>query len=393
MKSFLFLISAICCSSLFAKPLQMEVSAKSAILMNAETGAILYEKNAHAPAYPASITKVATAHFVLDGKKADITKSVTVSADCIRVKPPKKNWSSLPPYWLEVDGTKMGLVKGEELPIETLLHGMLLISANDAANVLAEAMSGSVSAFVEELNQYLLSIGCLHTHFCNPHGLHHPEHVTTAYDMGIITKHAIRNPKFREIVSKLTYKKPHTNRQPEETFRQFNHLIRPGRFFYPKAIGVKTGYTSQAKNTLVAAAQQDGRTLIAVVLGCEKRNDRYQDVTKLFETAFAEKKVHRTLFANQSSFTHTVDGGTKPLLAILDHEVGIDFFPAEESEPKAQIHWTLPEFPIRQGQTVAELRLQDANGNLLATAPLIAKEDVNASWSWTIKHLWSGLFH
>ena len=393
MKLFLSFIAAILCVSLNAKPLQVDVSAKSAILMNAETGAILYEKNSHAPAYPASITKVATAHYVLDVKKADLAKSVLVSSESLRMKPPKRDWSSLPAHWLEMDGTKMGLMKGEEIPIEALLYGMMLVSANDAANVLAESMSGSIPAFVSELNQYLKSIGCLNTHFCNPHGLHHPEHITTAYDMCLITKNALRNPKFREIVSKLTYNKPHTNKLPEETLRQHNHLLRPGRFFYPKAIGVKTGFTSQAQNTLVAAARHEGRTLIAVVLGCEKRENRYVDVKKLFETAFAERPVHRILFSGQECFTRAIEGGTALLQAVLAHEVAIDYFPAEETEPKAEIHWTLPRLPISKGSQVAQLRLLDANGHLLTEAPLLAKEEVSASWLFIIKDGWHHIFH
>jgi serine-type D-Ala-D-Ala carboxypeptidase (penicillin-binding protein 5/6) len=385
------LIALLLITAIDAKPLQMDVRAKSAILMNAESGAILFEKHSHEHAYPASITKVATALYVLEEKKADPARMLTVSKESIRMKPLKRDWSKLPAYWLESDGTKMGLMKGEEISIDSLLHGLMLISANDAANVLAEAMSGSIDAFVKDLNRYVQSLGCRDTHFCNPHGLHHPEHLTCAFDMALIAKKAMGNSKFREIVSSLSYVKPHTNLQPEEHLRQFNHLLRRGRFHYSKAIGIKTGYTSQAQNTLVAAAELDGRVLIAVLLGCEKREDRYIDAKNLFEAAFQEQKIHRAFTLQNDS--KTVAGAKCPLHAILPKELAIDYFPSEEPDyPHIDTAWSIPPLPIAKGATVGEARIVDRQGHLLGSSPLLAKEEVDASFFFILKDRISRFF-
>jgi serine-type D-Ala-D-Ala carboxypeptidase (penicillin-binding protein 5/6) len=389
---FLF-ISCFIFSSLYAKPLPVDVHAKSAIVMNLDSGMILYEKNAHTPAFPASITKIATALYVLEAKHPDLSTIVTVGAESIKFKSSKKDSSQMPPYWLEVDGTKIGLLRGEEISIEALLHALLLVSANDAANVLAETMSGTIPVFVSELNQYLLSIGCQNTHFTNPHGLHQLEHTTTAYDMCLIARKAMGNAKFREIVSSLDYLKPPTNKHPEEHLRQFNHMLRPGRFFYSKAIGIKTGFTSHAQNTLAAAARQDGRTLIAVLLGCEKREDRYEDAKALFETAFAEQKIHRSFFSGNEIFSQPIEGAGSSLQAALAHELAIDFYPAEEPENiQARICWKIPSLPIRKGTQVAEMRLIDAKGNLIQSAPLLAKEEVKGTFFFTLKDWCRRLF-
>lgn len=376
-----------------ARHLQVDVNAKSAILMNGETGAVLFEKNPHAPRYPASITKIATALYAMDVKHVDLFQMVKVSAECIRMKSARSDRQGVPPYWLEPGGTRLGLLKGEEISIESLLHALMLQSANDAANVIAEAASGSVSSFVSGLNGYLKSIGCVDTHFCNPHGLHHPEHRTSAYDMCLIAKKAMRVPKFREIVAKSSYTKPPTNIHSEEQLMQFNHLLRQGRYFYPKAIGIKTGYTSQAQNNLVAAAEDEGRILIAVIMGCEKREDRYIDARNLFEAAFRESKVHQTFFKTDASYSHTVNGAASQLKAALEHELTVDYYPAEEPDhPKAEIVWMIPALPIRAGEKVGELRLTDAQGRFLNAAALLAKEEVKGSWTFMIKDRWNRFF-
>lgn len=386
MKRFLFFF-VFCLSALYAKPLQIDVHAKSAILINMDTGAVLFEKNANLPSFPASITKIATALYVLDVKHPNLSEIATVSADSVRVFSKKEKFSA--PYWLEFNGTKMGLAKGEEVSIESLLYGMMLVSGNDAANVLAETLGGSIPGFISEMNQYLASIGCLNTYFVNPHGLHQPEHMTTAYDMGVIARKAMSNAKFREIVSTLDYLKPATNKHPEEHIKQYNHLQRPGRYFYPKAIGIKTGsYASYAKKTLVAAAKQDERALIAVLLGCETEGDRYQDAISLFETAFAEQKVRRLIFSGNESYNRSVEGAKSVLQAGLTKEIAIEYYPAEEPvNLKAQICWKIPALPIRKGDAVAQMQLVDGKGNIISSAPLIAKEEVKSSFFYTLKKI------
>lgn len=380
MRKFLFLL--ICGVSVWGKQLELDVHARSAILMNADTGAILYEKHAHTPLFPASITKIATALFVLDHKQPSLDQMVTVSGEALRLKPAQKG-KEVAPHWLDVDGTTMGLFKGEMISFESLLHGLMLISGNDAANVLAETVAGSVPDFVSQLNLYMKGLGCLNTQFRNPHGLHHPEHYTTAYDICLITRRALQVPKFREIVSKVSYSKPKTNKQAAAELRQTNPLIKSGRFHYSKAIGVKTGYTSHAQHTLVAAAEHNGRTLIAVVLGCKQKEDRCADVVQLFETAFAEEKKQQRLLGPESLFTQRVEGASTHLEASLNQELGISFYPAEEPAYRAFVHWELPTLPIQKGQKVGRIEILDHEGNLLTQGDLLSQVNVKATfWFW-----------
>ncbi len=390
MRLWVFLCFAL---SLSAKSLDVEVNARSAILMNAETGAILYEKHAHIPLSPASITKIATALYVLE-KGEDLNRAATVSADCLKGKPIKDR-DLFPPHWLESDGTMMGIKRGEVLTLDTLLHGLMLVSGNDAANVIAELVGGTVPAFVTQLNEFLQSIGCQNTQFSNPHGLTHPQHYSTAYDMALITKRALRIPKFRQVVSTLSYTKPKTNKQPAAELKLTNPLLKPNsRYYYPKAIGVKTGHTSEAQDTLVAAAEHEGRTLIAVILGSpNKTGARYEDAKRLFEMAFAEKRAKRALIGTDYVLTKAMTGSKTPLQATLSKPLSIEYYPAEEPQCKAALHWCVDSLPIRKGDKVGEVYIQDERDQLLQKGDLIATEDVKGTLLFNLKQKLIKLFN
>lgn len=375
--------------SLHAKQLEIEVSAPSAILMNGRTGAILFEKEAFLPTFPASTTKVATALYVL-AHECDLTRNVRVSAEALQMKSPKVK--NPPAFWLEFDGTKMGVKKGEICSLEALLHGLMMVSGNDAANVLAEAMSDSVPCFVEELNRYLRSIGCLSTHFCNPHGLHHKDHQTTAYDLARITQKALEFETFRSIVSKISWNSPQTNKQAAVELKQFNKLLKPGPFFYSKAIGVKTGYTSQAQYALVAAAEDDERYLIAVLLGCKQSDYRYVDAKALFEAAFREQKSSYVFLEKEASYERVIEGAKSVLCAGLEEGLELSYFPSEAPEIKAFLHWDCLSLPIDKGEKVGEIRLVDALGQLWKSAPLVAQKDVQPTFLFRLKNYWGQLF-
>ncbi len=377
------------CSCLCAEPLDVEVKSASVALMNAATGALLYEKKAHEPSFPASTTKIATALFIISEKQPAWDKKLTVSSDSLRQR---KEILGSPPHWWDSDGTRLGLKIGELLSVEGLLHGLLLVSGNDAANVLAEGLSGSTPVFVEEMNAYLQRIGCKETHFVNPHGCHHPDHQTTAYDLCLMTKEALLQPKFREIVETLSYTKPKTNKQGAVEIKQANRLLQPGAFYYPKAIGVKTGWHSFSRNCLVAAAQHQGRVLIAALLGSENRTNRYTDAIRLFEAAFAEQPQTRRLFGQEHLFTREIFQAKTPLFAGLKEDLSISFFPAEEPLCRAFVAWSPPALPIVKGQVVGEVRVVDERGQVIAHEGLIAKEDVKGTFSFRVQKLWQRLF-
>lgn len=369
--------------------LEVSVRAPCVLLMNADTGAVLFERDAHIPAHPASTTKIATALYTLD-RDLDLDRAVTVSRESMRSRSSKGEIFS----WLhEPDGTMMGLKVGEVITIDTLLHGLILVSGNDAANVLAENLGGSIPLFMEGLNQYLMNIGCKNTQFRNPHGLTDLEHFSTAYDLALITQKALKIPKFRELISTLSYIKPANNKQAAVEIKLTNPLLRPqSRYYYPKAIGVKTGYTSAAKQTLVAAAEHEGRRLIGVLLGCETREERFEDAKKLFEAAFNEVKMSRRLVGSEHVFKTEVIGAKKALRSALTAPLVISFFPSEEPECKAILYWTFTQLPIRKGQKVGEVHILDSKGQCLTKGDLVALEDLKTNFIFFLKDNISKIF-
>lgn len=385
---FCFCLSFFAC---FGKQLDVEVSATSAVLINSDTGVVLYEKHAHVPAYPASTTKIATTLYILE-QEIDLDKTVIVSRESLRPRPPK-DWDILPPYWLDSDGVMMGLKAGEALTVDTLLHGLILASANDAANALADDIGGSVPQFMDMMNEYLRELGCKNTQFSNPHGLTHPDHWTTAYDLALMMKRALEIPKFREMCATLTFKRPKTNKQPEGEIEMTNPLVRPkSRYYYPKAIGGKTGYTEAAQYTYVAAAECEGRTLIAALLGCKDRRVRYIDAKKLFDAAFSEKKAKRRLIGPETVFKKEVDGVKLPVKASLVRPLIIEYFPSEEPKCKAALHWDIDQLPIRKGQKIGEVHILAENGRFISKGDLMSREDVKGTILFTLKKKLLGLF-
>jgi D-alanyl-D-alanine carboxypeptidase (penicillin-binding protein 5/6) len=373
---------------LYSEPLNVKVNAEAAILMNADTGKILYEKNAHELHYPASITKVATAAYALKKKGNELNAKVVAEQESIAsitAEAKKRANYSLPSYWVEQGSSHIGIKKGEELTFRDLLYGMLVPSGNDAANCIAQYTSGSIPAFMTELNIYLKDIGCKNTTFYNPHGLHHPNHQTTAYDMAIIAREALKNPTFREVVATVRYTRPKTNKQESTTLVQTNRMIRSGRYFYPKAIGVKTGQTAAAMNTFVSAAKDNDRTLIAVLLKTKERNDVFLDSAKLFEAAFNQPKVQRTVLrAGPQKYELALKGAASPVKTYLKEDVTVEYYPAEEPKLKCLLYWdTNLTAPIAKDQQVGHLKLMAENDYVLKTIPLYSPTEVKITWaSW-----------
>jgi len=372
--------------------LKVDLTAKAAILINADTGAVLYEKNAHAPAFPGSTTKVATALYVLEEKNLDFNRMVSVSAEAVRRNQGKRT-EETPAYWLDIDDSLMGIVRGEIASIESLMHGMLLVSGNDAANVIAETVSGSVPKFMGELNDYLQRLGLTKTYFTNPHGYPHHRHMSTPYDMAQMTRRAFQLPQFREIVRKPTYLRPKTNKRAAGEMRQSNLLVVPtSKHYYPKAIGGKTGHHSKAGWCLTSLAEHEGRTLIAVVFGCPKNADRFMDSRKLFEAAFAEKQLRRVVVSRTQDFTKPVEGAKKPLKALLSKDLSLTYYPSEEPKVKTYIYWNPPKFPIQKGDKVGEVRAVDSQGSVLAQEDLKASEAISPTFFFALKEKWNQFF-
>ena len=248
------------------------------LMIEKETGDILYERNGYEKMYPASTTKILSAILVLEN--CDLDEIATVSSTALKAVP--------------ATYTTSNIQVGEKLRVEDLLYTMLIPSANDAANVLAEHVAGSISGFADLMNEKAQEIGCKNSHFMNPSGVHDENHYTTAYDLSLIAKYAMNIEMFRKIVTTTTYTLPSTEAYPKEdrTFTLSNSLLNPNfkNYYYEYATGIKTGYTNPAKDCLVASAKKDDVEFIIVVLGDGYIDgvlrEKYIDCKTLFDFAF-----------------------------------------------------------------------------------------------------------
>lgn len=246
-------------------------SASSVLLMDANTGMVLYEYNGSAIKYPASITKIMTALIVLEHVD-DLSERILFSDRAVYTRP---------------IGSHIAMNSGETLTVYEALYGIMLESANDVSLALAEHVAGSVEGFVELMNRRARAIGAHDTYFVNPTGLHAVGHVTTAYDFAIIMREAVRHPMFVDIIGAVRFDIPPTERQPEvRALLNSNHLIRPGPHFNESVVGSKTGWTNSSGQTLVTYARQNGRRLIVSVLGGSSPG-QFMDTTALLNYGFA----------------------------------------------------------------------------------------------------------
>lgn len=251
------------------------IDAPVAILMEASTGKVIYEKNAYEKMNPASTTKIMTAILALENR--ELSHVCKVSYNAI---------STVPATY-----TIANLQLDEEVTIEQLLYTLLIPSANDSANVIAEDIGGSVESFASMMNTKANEIGCKNTHFVNANGVHDDNHYSTAYDLALIGRYAMRNETFRKIVSTVRYALPTTNKydKTDRVFNTTNYLINnKSKLFYKYATGVKTGYTDNAKNCIVSSAKKDDMELICVVLGADNTSEsnKFLDSKTLFEYGF-----------------------------------------------------------------------------------------------------------
>ncbi|MCH9632328.1 MAG: D-alanyl-D-alanine carboxypeptidase DacB [Chlamydiae bacterium] len=280
--------------NIYSNPAEPFIHSKAAIVMELDSKKIIFQKNAHKAYYPASITKLPAALYAL--KKGSKALSSIAIADrdttgSITKKYSIENNYKYPPHWLVLGGTHIQIHVGEKISFNDLMYGMLLESANDASNIVAKHVSGSVSAFTKEMNEYLKNIGCKNTYFANPHGLHFPKHMTTAYDMALVACAAAKEPVLRQIMKTQRHRIPATNKKEARTIINRNKLLsKKSVYYYPYAIIGKTGFHNSSKNTLVAAAKKGDKTLVVVVLQCPNKNKKYEDAIKLFEHGFSSLK-------------------------------------------------------------------------------------------------------
>lgn len=247
-----------------------EIISEAAILMEAQSGAVLYQKNADIKMAPASLTKIATAIYAIE--KGNLDDIVTVTKEATKVK-----------------GTRVYLVEGEQVTLKRLIQGMLINSGNDAALAIALYLDGNEKTFAKRMNQYLQeTIGVDSTHFTNPHGLYDENHYTTARDLALITNYAMKNPVFREIFGT---KELIWDGQEWKTTLITHHLLLKGDYLYEGITGGKTGFVNESKQTLATTAEQKQMKLTAIVLKADYKKQIYQDTQQLLDYGFQHYRI------------------------------------------------------------------------------------------------------
>lgn len=353
---------------------EIELHSEAAILIEENSGQVIFNKNSNEKMYPASTTKIITALLVLENK-CDLNDTTTASKEAV---------SSLS------NGYVTSYISiGETLTIEQLLNILLIPSGNVAGNILAEYVAGSIENFVSLMNTRAFELGCSNTHFTNTYGLHNENHYTCAYDLYLITKEAMKYDTFREIIKKTSYTLPATNKysKDDRVLYSTNDLIKPNSdYYYEYAIGGKTGYTSYAKECLVSIAEKDNMKLYAILLGCEKKDGtsayRYSDAKKLFNYGF-NNFLFRTL-KNKDAVIKTISvsgatTNTKNLNAILSHTITI-FINTSDTYTTFIPNITIYDIsaPIKKGDIIGNISYE-ING-ITYSADLLAESNVEKSY-------------
>ena len=354
------------------------IESPSALLMDLNTGKILYEKNMNKKMYPASLTKVMTAILALEN--CELNEVATVSYDAVM---------SISSGYVTAN-----LQIGEEVTVEQLLYVLMVGSANDAAVVLAEHISGSVEDFADLMNEKAKEIGCTSTNFLNPYGDHSENHYSSAYDLALMSKYAMQNETFRTLVSTTSYKLPTTNKYEKEDrlFTTTNALLivnnntRADNYYYKYATGLKTGFTTPAKNCLIASANKGDLELLTVVLGAGQNDqglsNRYLDTINLFEYGYDNYILREIIKKGGVIETVTVSNATrdtKKLDAVVENDISALMKSVDKNTallPEVYINEDL-KAPINQGDVIGTVTYTVEGVEY--TENLIANNDVNKS--------------
>lgn len=342
--------------------------AESAILIDTNTGKILFEKNIDKKMYPASTTKIMTAILAIEN--CDLEEKVIVNYNAI---------STIPSGYSTAE-----LITDEELTVKQLLEVLLVHSANDAANVLGMHVGGSIDSFVTMMNSKAQELGCENTNFTNTYGLHDENHYTTAKDLSKIALYCMKNNTFRHFVSQPSCQIAPTNKHAARSFNNTNDLINTSsKFYYKYAIGVKTGYTKEAGNCLVSASSKDGFETIAVVLNTGTvHGARCEDSISLFNYAYNNYGIKKIASKNDVITQATVYNGTKDtkqLDIVLSEDINaLSYLDDTNNEITSTINLNNKiSAPIAAGSTVGSITYNVLGKDY--TADLVAAHDVEKS--------------
>lgn len=346
-------------STVIAGTTPPEILSEAVVLMDGETGQVIFGKNADMQLMPASTTKMMTALLVMEHAKLE--DIVTVG----------KN----PPY---AEGASMGFKEGEQVSVKDLIYSMVLHSANDSAEILAEHISGSVEEFAVLMNKKAEELGAKNTHFANPHGLTNENHYTTAYDLSLISREVAKDQYLVDIFQTSIYKLGPTNLTPERWASNKNSLLKKSDdLYYEPAVVAKTGYTPDARYAYTAVASKDGKTYIVSILKSTSQAQYYKETLELFNWAFEKCSVVKLYSKGQILKTVTLKSGDQ-----LQLEAECDFYViSTDGKIDAAPMLIYDDASVltgdySKGQVVSEASVK-VNGNSVGTLKLVAASDVN----------------
>ena len=258
-----------------------EINASSAIVMDIDTGDILYEKDIHGHYYPAGITKVVTALIAIE--EANVNDNITISESVMSQ--------------LTQNSSVVGFKLGENVTVRDTLYAIMFCPSQDASLALSEYVAGSSSGFADKMNERMTEFGLTDTHFVNPSGVHEEDQYTSCYDMAIVGKTAYQYPEFRNLISSLSYTIPATNKSEERVLWTENlQIYGSSDYFYKYCTGGKTGYTDNSLYTLLSYVERDGRRLICIVMRCDTSYDSYNDTRKLCDFCLDSYRLCKPLY-------------------------------------------------------------------------------------------------
>lgn len=338
-----------------ANAVELSLSAKSAILINALTNEVIYEKNAYEKRGMASTTKIMTALLTIE--IGNLHKTYFAKDEDVRI-----------------EGTSIGLKEGDRITLETLVQGMLLESGNDAANVSARVIGKSREKFVSLMNQKAKEIGMEDTQFKNPSGLTEEGHFSTAYDMALLGSFAIKNKQFRDICSLSSIRVSYGNSEYQRTFKNHNKLLNS----VEGAFGIKTGFTKASGRCLVSAAERDGVTLIAVTLSAP---DDWNDHKKLFEYGFEKVKIYEMDFDTEKIEIDVVGSDNKKIGVKLKNKLTYTAINEEMNPETVVLCDKFLYSGVKKSDRVGCVKVFSENGKYLCESDLVSTENAPTNFT------------
>jgi len=355
----------------------IDISSEAAILTDFASGRVLFEKNADEKVYPASTTKIMTAILAIEN--LDFQTVLTATETAINI---------------DRDGSNMGILKDEQFTVEQLLYGLLVHSANDAANMLAEGVAGTIDNFVVLMNDKAKELGMKNTHFVNPHGYHHEDHYMSARDLSILASYAMRNDKFAAIAQTPNYELPPTDKYPEVRYLSSNNMLlnpmKGRKYLYEGAKGIKTGHTEAAGYCLASMAQRDNETYVCVTMKSpldENDNHSFTDTIALLDYAFESYDMKTISNVNDILATAPVKWAKGGKQAVLTTNAALELLlPANFNQNELATNISISEnvkAPVKEGDVLGSIEyiFEDRS---LGVIDLVATEDIKRSFIRTI---------